>query len=486
MTVFRFRRSKSVAIDAHEEVRKVSEPAAEIATSANPLADIPLDTEFVLGRRQESINGFFDQVSQAMQHLQALHVDLKDKQTLLISEFFERGRERAEFMALANAYNSARDHAKIQLEQQADLRQQLSSCLRELEDKRHALTLAEQAVDNAHVEIARQAADGAQMRAELSHAMISADHAINALNKAELERDNLSVQINEIARQYSDLESQWQAQTQARLSADAEREGVQKLYDEAITAEIALSRRIAELEEAAVSDRQALLIAEERLRSVQANFTQLSIEHEEAIATNHAQTAQDALRLETSLNKLRRIEQDNAAMSQQILAQNELARTHARRLSDTTLNEQRLSDRLDAAVGDLDFLRQDFQASEKARLAAVERGEQLSAVLDRRKLDIDKLEGRCEALQALVDKQNSEMRLAQAASTERERQMAELVERARGENAALSGALDEARRERNRMIAELQTHLNSKTDKASLPPSVREIINGASNIDTII
>ena len=474
-------------------VVKAKEAAAPIANPVPAFEShkLSLDTEFVLGGRQESINGFFDDVSQLMTLFQSLQGNLQEKQTQLRCEFAERGRERAEFIALTNAYNTARDQVALQLAQTTELRQQFAAVTRERQAAQHALTAAESSVDAAYSDIKRLNAELLQHRAEIANATQCADRAIGALTRTEQEREQLNIQFNELSVRCGDLEGQLQASGQMLLSAEAERDALRKLYDEQTAQATALTRRAAELEDLLATDRQALSMAEERLRQTQANFSRLSVDHEDLVVNSRNQAKQDAIQIETALSKLRRLEQDNASMAQQIQVQNELNRTHSRRLSDAAANQQRLEERVEAADADISTLRQNLQASEMARSVAVDRADHLWAALEKRKFENEQLEARCLNLQAALEKQDSRTHIAQANSSERERQLAELVERTRSENAMLSGALEEARRDRNRMIGELQNHLHAKVERSALPPSIQDIFNGLANdpgakVDSII
>lgn len=481
MSIFRFLRQP--------EQGPTPVQAAEPA-SASTIEPGAVPAEFRLGGRQESINGFFDDVSHLLAVFERMRGELEDKQQQLRHEFEERARERGEFKALSAAYEAARHQVIDQMERIEALATKVSRLEQERDENATAYSLASDQLEAARVQAETLSQQLVKTSLELERAQQFADRALDSLQTVERERDLLSKQAAESEDRSRALEAGLQEKAQSLLSVESERSALRKFCDELRQQSTKLASRVAELEDANSQQAGLVVALEERIRSLQATGSRLSLEHEELLARSQAEAAQASMRVDAATTKLRRLEQENLKLQQQAQASNSESRAAARRMADAELELQRLAERLAGQEAEADSLRKAINASETARAAAIERAEQLSSAHERRRIEAERLETRCASLLGQLERQEAAGHIAHREADEREVQLRDMIERLRGENAVLNGALEEVRKERQRLASELQASWQVKVGKSGVPLDISAILRDAQaasdNVNKII
>lgn len=462
-------------------------PDPNAATSA---AVDAVPAEFRLGGRQESISGFFDDVSQLFAVFEKMRGELEDKQRQLKHEFEERARERGEFKALATAYDSARCQVLDQIKRISDLEEEVVRKEKELNETLESHSINSDNLEKANLLKEQISQKLAQTSLELERTQQFADRALDTMQTLERERDLLSRQAAESEDRFRVLEASLQEKEQSLLSVESERGALRRFSDELRQQSANLASRVAELE-GSNSDYTGLVVAlEERVRLLQANGSRMSLEREELLARSQAEAAQASMRIDAAASKLRMLEQENLKQQQKIQAANAEARAAARRMADAELELQRLAERYAGQETDLDNMRKAIASSEAARKTAIERAEQLSSAHERRRIDAERFETRCASLLSQIEKLEAAGHIAHKEACEREAQLRDVIERLRGENAVLDGALEEVRKERKRLASELQIGWQGKVEKSSVPLEISAILRDSQvkdeNVNRII
>lgn len=424
--------------------------------------------EFQLGGRQEAFNGFFDDMSQFIAHFETIRRELEEKQRQLNGEFEDRARERNELNATAKALEASRNQNVEQGKQIAALADRVVKLELDLEAKNTVTDRLRDQFSESEILVDEQRITIVKLKSELENRQEFADRVLETLQTAQRERDGFAKQSAEADERIRSLEISLQEKGHALRSVESERDALRKFSDEARQQTAMLLGRISQLEHDHAQQASLVAALEEQVRALQATGAQLALEYEEFQAAAQAEAAQAAIRVDSATSKLRRLEHENLVLLQQAQEVNGELRALRRRHVDADVERQRLSERLEGFQIENEMLRREHGAAETARSAAVDRADQLSSALDRRRVEIERIQTRCATLEHRMKELQHSGEIAAKSAADRETNLKDMVDRLRAENVVLSGALDELRKERQRLSNEINRGWKSQLDSDSL------------------
>ena len=434
--------------------RRGAKPASHDLSGAPAVQPDPdVDTQrraatHAIGERQERLVGALEATQQLSGQLAALEKMLGDLREPLNDEFSSYRRDHAELVVARASTTKLAEALEESRTRQADASERLERTEQDWRESDAARLRAERQLESVEIEFGRLREEAKQL--EVRGEALGADLRTARLQIKQLEEDaatlrDQQVQDEERRREMDSLlahasqEALLLEEEAARLRRRAEQTGTE-------LARVLRSEEAAQVQlEAERSRALALQATAER---AQTEAQGLARQLEERAEAFRAETAALAGRLETASARASKLETLNADLSGRHSEAVAGQRQAERRLAETHTGVDRSNERLQRLEQELAEQRAGQAATERARLAAVERAEQLARTLQAHETTVRRAEERLRDQQARLEASAAEGEQRRREHEEETTRQAAEVHRLRTELALAEASLETARRER--------------------------------------
>jgi len=405
-------------------------------------ADRLIESTQAIGVRYETIHGGLDSIARVVEHLRAIEPLLSEIRQPVAEEFEARRAEHAELIALRANYEMALRQAavaKAEERETAARLQQTETALGESDARRQA---QDTALEDSALEIDRlrngllqSDLKAGSLDASLRDANARIEHLVQDV-------DTLRVQSQDIDARRGEAEASLARVQQQNALLTEEVATLKKRLDQAGFDVARLSRVETDLEAQIAAERARLQAAENALSVHQTDSSRTIRGLESQVETGRAEISALQTRLETATGRADKLEEMNGQMATRLAESSAQQQAVERRAGDLNVALERALERIRSLEEESDSLRQRHAGVDTARAAAIERADQLakSAVAHEKTLK---------------------------RSEERENQLRVRLE-------SLQQSQDEARRQHEDKIAELQTQIDRLTSEAALSEGALE------------
>jgi len=363
--------------------------------------------------------------------------------------------ERSEKLALQTVLNNTRTaYGKLRNEL-SDYEKKLGASQSLCDDLRHDLANTQNLLRTAEATRAEIAIDIAARRAQIADLEAQLGQA-NSENKAlREETQRLDERLDAANKRIITLESELNKSRQKLLMAEDEKRAQQSLLDKAGAEAARLSRKLAETE-------ATLNAAQGRLRHLEANFAEISIERsrlagalDEANERNEHERANQRARFDALQARAAASEKLLGEAREHLLARAEEIRDFDRRMGATALERDGLQTKV--AELDADRLRRESEMHEleHAKATLIDRSAALARAYNAKEAALERAEQTIAALNQRIESMelvNAADRLATEQTIE---ELKTAVKREQLERSVSDGALETARKDFARVAREV-------------------------------
>jgi crescentin len=431
---------------------KTVKPAMLVEGVGRPeAADRLIESTQAIGVRYETIHGGLDSIARVVEHLRAIEPLLSEIRQPVAEEFEARRAEHAELIALRANYEAAlrqASTAKAEERETAARLLQAETALTESDARRQAQDSALEEnvleIDRLRNGLLQSDLKAGSLDASLRDANARIEHLVQDV-------DTLRVQSQDIDTRRGEAEASLARMQQQNALLTEEVATLKKRLDQAGIDVARLSRVETDLEAQIASERARLQAAENALAVHQTDSIRTIRGLETQVETGRAEISALQTRLETATGRADKLEEMNGQIATRLAESSAQQQAVERRAGDLNVALERALERIRSLEEDSDSLRQRHAGVDTARAAAIERADQLakSAVahektLKRSEERENQLRLRLETLQQTQDE----------ARRQHEDKVAELqtqIDRLTSEAALAEGALEAARRDRARL-----------------------------------
>ncbi len=403
-----------------------------------------------LGARQELLGSTLDEIGRLAGHLKNLDQMVGELRSPLEEELSAHKHELGELITT----RALLDQATERLHQSRDGERALA----------HRVAGLELALSEAQAE--RHARDGAlqdsglevdRLRTSLTETEARAESSALALRDATLRMRQLDEDMVFLRKQSQEddsfrreIDALLARASQESLLLEEEAATLRRRLEQATSEAFRLSNVESELQAQLVNERARLIALQAATERAQAELLQLKSQAEEQSAASRSEIAALATRLETSGARANRLETLNADLARRLSEAASKHRTDERRVSEVHTAGERTAERAAAFEEELTAQRNANAALERARLAALERADQLSKLLQSHEMTMRRAEERLRDMQvkleATLAEQDTQRQTAEQAGAD----SAAEIERLRADLAIAEAGLKSAHEERGR------------------------------------
>jgi crescentin len=412
----------------NEEASPIATPEMEQAAS-------------VIGERYEVLHGGLDKLTVLAEQLRTLEPLLSDMRKPLAAEFEARRDDYIELIGLRAAATETAGRIEALGDEARELRTALEAAEARKEELAVRLAEATSHAQDGRIEIDRLRTALSQAEAQVqSLAATERDNAQRILQQEE-DLQSLRQRLDEAdAGRAEAVTARARAERDQALLAD-ENEALKKRSEEVVV-EIARLARV----EASLDSQLAAERARASGEQVEAARTIRSLETQaEAVRTEAAGLQ---VRLDTLTARAERLETLNADLGHALTDAQSAGQSAERAVSHLQVDLKRARDRIRELEAGAEDSRQRTQATESARLAAVDRAEHLAKAAAANEKALSRSEERTAKLQLILAALKVESDERVKALTDHNVSMRSSLEGVRAESAITAAALDAARRER--------------------------------------
>ncbi len=363
--------------------------------------------------------------------------------------------ERSEKLALQTVLNNTRTaYGKLRNEL-SEFEKKYAASHKACEDLKHDLANTQNLLRTAEATRAEIAIDVAARRAEIADLEAQLSQEIGESKALREENKRLDERLSAADKRIIALESDLTNARQRLLMAEDEKRAQQIMLDKAGAEAARLSRKLAETE-------AALNATQGRLRHVEGNFAELSIERtrlasalDEANERSEHERANQRTRFEALQARSAASEKLLGEAREHLLARAEEIRDYDRRLRSTALERDAMQTRVSDLEADRIKRESEMTEVEQAKATLIDRTAALARAYTTKEAALE----RAEQLVAALNQRIESMELLQTADRlTAERAIEELktaVQREQMERAVADGALETARKDFARVAREV-------------------------------
>ncbi|MCY1645986.1 crescentin [Caulobacter sp. SL161] len=410
-----------------------------------------IESTQAIGQRYETIHGGLDSIGRVMEHLKAIEPLIAEIRGPVSQEFEARRAEHSELIAVrANLDQAQRQIALIQAEER-EVSARLAAAETALGESEARRQTQDAALEDNALEIDR-----------LRNALLQSDLKVSSLDAslrdatARIEHlvqdvEGLRIQAQDIDARRGDAEAALARANQDNALLGEEAATLKKRVDQAGLDLARLSRIETDLEAQLAAERARVQAVENALAAHQTDSGRTIRGLESQVEANRAEISALQTRLETATGRADKLEEMNGQISARLADSSAQQKAVERRAGDLNVALERALDRIRALEEEADGLRQRHAGVDTARATAIERADQLAKSAVAQEKALKRAEERAQQLRARLDA----MQEAQdQARRDHEAKIAELqatIERLTSEAALAEGALEAARRDRSRL-----------------------------------
>ncbi len=404
-----------------------------------------------IGSRYELISEKLDRAQHLLDHLSSLSELVTQVRAPITADFNERCAEHAELQTTRHTLAGAEARlSALETERQA-FAARADASDRALADAAQRAEAQETAIAAKDREIEQLKLDRAQARTQAGELAEGLKTSLARAAKLEEDAGALRTHADAVEAKRRDTETLAQ-RLQQELDLAREEIAVLKRHRDGSGAEAAkLARTVSELEERLKTEQtrgEALVIDARAAETAVAAAQRVA---EGAAERARVDLAELSARAETALARASKLDELNAELSRSLADVSAAQRGADLEIAEMKVTARRLGDTARNAEDASATLKRDFAASDAARLAAVERAEELAKALKKRDAALKKAEDKAAAAAARLDAEQLDHARRRADLEERIAALEAQAERERAERTITEGALNSARKERLRL-----------------------------------
>jgi crescentin len=438
--------------NVRDDKTKAPKPAMLVEGVGRPEgAERLIESTQAIGVRYETIHGGLDSIARVVEHLRAIEPLLSEIRQPVAEEFEARRAEHAELIALrANCEQALRQAAAAQAEERelAARLAQTETALGEAEARNQA---QDSALEDNALEIDRLRNGLLQSDLKVGSLDASLRDATARIEHLVQDVDTLRTQSQDIDTRRGEAEAALARVQQQNALLTEEVATLKKRLDQAGIDVARLSRVETDLEAQVAAERARIQAAENALAVHQTDSARTIRGLESQVETSRAEISALQTRLETASGRADKLEEMNGQIAARLADSSAQQQAVERRAGDLNVALERALERIRSLEDEAESLRQRHAGVDTARAAAIERADQLAKAALAHEKTLKRSEERANQLRTRLD-------AAQAIQDEARRQhedkVAELqaqIDRLTSEAALAEGALEAARRDRSRL-----------------------------------
>ncbi len=403
-----------------------------------------------LGARQELLGGTLEEIARLSGHLRRLDEIVGELRSPLEEEMVAHRHELGELITT----RALLDQTSERLQQSRDGERSLANRVASLElalegahNDRHARDLSLQDVS---LELDR-------LRTALTETEARAENSALALRDANLRMRQLDEDLAFMRKQSQEddsfrreIDALLARASQESLLLEEEAGTLRRRLEQTTSEAFRLSSVESELQAQLANERARLIALQAATERAQGELLQLKGQAEEQAAAARSEIAALSTRLETSGARANRLEVLNADLARRVSEATSRHRSDERRVSEVHTAGERTAERAAAVEEELAAQRNANAALERARLAALERADQLGKLLQSHELTMRRAEERLRDMQTKLDASQTEQDTLRKAGEQASTDAATEVERLRADLAIAEAALKTAQEDRSR------------------------------------
>ena len=438
------RRSSRHDAPAAELAQQLEEPRAEA------LENEKLAATQAIGARQEVVTSKLEGIAELLEQLQALKPLVDEMREPLNEELIAYRQHHTDLITTRAVLEQTSDRLEDVRRNEAKLAARVDALEGQLEDARLSHQRAEASVEAYQIDLG-QLRD-AKEQVETSAAGLTSQLRDAELRGKQLEEDAaiLRAQGEQDADRYREIDTLLANASQAAQIDEEEAAAIRRRLEQAETDLARLNRAEADAQGLLKTERaraHALSLAGER---AQAEVLNLGRALEERSEVARSELAAMSIRVETLTARSAKLEALNASLIGRLSDADMGQRQVERHTRDLQVSLDRANERVEQLEGELGAQRANLTAIERARMAAVERGDQLGRTLQAQDTTVRRAEERLRELQARIDAVAADQELARRALDQQKDEAAAEMERLRAELTMSEAGLQAARRDRSR------------------------------------
>ena len=438
--------------NVRDDKSKAPKPAMLVeGVGRSESAERLIESTQAIGVRYETIHGGLDSIARVVEHLRAIEPLLSEIRQPVAEEFEARRAEHAELIALrANCEQALRQAAAAQAEERelAARLGQTETALGEAEARNQAQDTALE--DNA-LEIDRLRNGLLQSDLKVGSLDASLRDATARVEHLVQDVDTLRTQSQDIDTRRGEAEASLARVQQQNALLSEEVATLKKRLDQSGLDVARLSRVETDLEAQVAAERARIQAAENALAVHQTDSARTIRGLESQVETSRAEISALQTRLETASGRADKLEEMNGQIAARLADSSAQQQAVERRAGDLNVALERALERIRNLEDEAEGLRQRHAGVDTARAAAIERADQLAKAAVAHEKTLKRSEERATQLRTRLD---AAQEIQDEARRQHEDKVAELqtqIDRLTSEAALAEGALEAARRDRSRL-----------------------------------
>ena len=363
--------------------------------------------------------------------------------------------EKSEKLALQTVLNNTRTaYGKLRNEL-AEYEKKFAASQSACEDLRHDLATTQNLLRTAEATRAEIAIDIAARKAQIADLEARLAQETGESTALREENRRLDERLSAAEKRVIALESDLHNTRQRLLMAEDEKRAQQDLLDKAGAEAARLARRLAETE-------AALNAAHGRLRHVEANFAELSLERsrlagalDEANERSEHERANQRTRFEALQARAAASEKLLGEAREHLLARAEEIRDYDRRLRATALERDDLQGRVTELQSERTTRESELQELDQAKTTLIERSAALARAFTAKEAALERAEHAIAALNQRLESMESAHAAEKVAAEQTIEELKAALKREQLERSVADGALEIARKDFARVAREV-------------------------------
>ncbi len=415
-----------------------------------------------LGARQERLGGTLDEIGRLASHLKHLDEMVAELRSPLDEEMVAHRHELGELITTRALLDQTAERLQNSRDGERSLAARVAGLELALEGAQADRHARDSALQDVGLEVDR-------LRNALTETDARAESSTLALRDANLRMRQLDEDLAFMRKQSQEddsfrreIDALLARASQESLLLEEEAGTLRRRLEQATSEAFRLSNVESELQSQLANERARLIALQAATERAQGELLQLRGQAEEQSAASRSEIAALSTRLETSGARANRLETLNADLARRLSEATSKHRSDERRVSEVHTAGERTAERAAAVEEELATQRNANAALERARLAALERADQLGKLLQSHEQTMRRAEERLRDMQIKLDAGAAEHDALRKAGEQASADAATEVERLRADLAIAEAALKTAQEDRSRQhLSALATNPNS-------------------------
>ena len=436
-------------------IRDAEAPTRELMEALEPeradaiQADRQASTK-ALGARQELLGSSLDELARLAGHLKHMEHMVGEIRGPLNDELLSHKHEHGELITIRAVLDQTTERLAETRERERALGAKVATLELALSESHLERQVQDSAIEDVRLEIDR-------LRTSLNESDVRGDGSAAALRDATLRMKQLEEDAAFLRKQAQEddsfrreIDALLARASQEALLLEEEAATLRRRLEQATADAFRLSNLEMDLQAQLANERARMIPLQAATERAQAELLQLKGQAEEHVSAARSEITALNTRLETSAARANRLESLNADLSRRLSEAVSKHRTDERRTSEIQTSSERTLERASSLEEELTAQRTANASLERARLAALERADQLGKLLQSHEVTMRRAEERLRDMQLKLEASTGELEAGRRAQEQSSAGTSAEMERLRADLAIAEAGLKSAHEERER------------------------------------